>query len=106
LFFKSEATPIKIELPEHPVSSEPVPQYDLSEIQQRILTAAREGASIFVYRLPGPDEGEVKSGRERFFGDEAVAALATLVAPGLVAETGEDSFALTDAGQKLVESLG
>jgi hypothetical protein len=105
LFFKSEATPIKIELPEQTVTSEPVPQYDLSEIQRRILTAAREGGSIFVYRLPGPDEGEVKSGNERFFGDEAVTALATLVAPGLIAETGEDRFELTAAGQKLVESL-
>lgn len=105
LFFESEATPTKIDLLERTTTTEPVPRYDLSEIQERILAAARAGGAIFVYRLPGPDEGEVKSGKERFFGDEAVTALATLVAPGLVAESGADRFELTHAGQQLAASL-
>ena len=105
LFIKSAATPIKIELPKQSEILEAVPQYDLSEIQRRILTSAREGGAIFIYRLPGPDEGEVKSGNERFFGDEAVTAVATLIAPGLVTELGEDRFELTRAGQQLADSL-
>ena len=105
LFIKSAATPIKIELPKQSEILEAVPQYDLSEIQRRILTSAREGGSIFIYRLPGPDEGEVKSGDERFFGDEAVTAVATLIGPGLVTELGEDRFELTRAGQQLADSL-
>ena len=105
LFYKSAATPTKIELPEQLATPEPASQYELSKIQRRILTAAHEGGSIYVYRLPGPDEGEVKSGNERFFGDEAVTALATLIAPGLVAELGEDQFELTKAGQQLAASL-
>jgi hypothetical protein len=105
LFLQSEATPIQLEIPPQTAAEDPVPHYDLSEIQQRILAAARTGGAIFVYRLPGPNEGEVKSGEERFFGDEAVTALATLIAPGLVAESGEDRFELTHAGQQLAASL-
>ena len=105
LFIKSAAAPIKIELPKQAEAPKVVPQFDLSEIQRRILTAAREGGSIFVYRLPGPDEGEVKSGDERFFGDDAVTAVATLIAPGLITELGEDRFELTRAGQQLADSL-
>lgn len=100
MFLASQDAPIEVELPELPE-----PDYDLSEIQRRILSAAQEGGSIFVYRLPGPGEGEVKSGTERFFGDDAVTALATLIAPGLVAETGDDRFELTHAGLQLAASL-
>jgi hypothetical protein len=105
LFVGSAAAPIKLELPVQPDLPRPEPDYDLSEIQRRILSAAHEGGSIFVYRLPGPGEGEVKSGTERFFGDDAVTALATLIAPGLVAETGDDRFELTHAGLQLAASL-
>ena len=104
LFIKSAATPTELELPEQPPTPEP-PQYDLSEIQRRILAAAGRGGAIFVYRLPGPVEGEVKSGKERFFGDQAVTAVATLIAPGLVAKSGEDSFELTSAGRQLAATL-
>jgi len=105
LFVESAAAPIKLELPAQPDLPRPEPDYDLSEIQRRILSAAHEGGSIFVYRLPGPGEGEVKSGTERFFGDDAVTAVATLIAPGLVAETGNDRFELTHAGLQLAASL-
>jgi hypothetical protein len=83
----------------------PAPRSDLTEIQRRILSAAQDGGTIYVYRLPGPQEGEVKSGRERFFGDEAVAAVATMIAPGLLTATGEDRFELTSAGLRLASSL-
>ena len=85
--------------------AESPPQYDLTEMQKRILSAARKGDPIFVYRLPGPQEGEVKSGGERFFGNEAVTAVATLIAPGLVAAVEADCFELTALGQQLAESL-
>jgi hypothetical protein len=84
--------------------ADPAPEYGLTAIQRRILGAAREGGPIYVY-LEGPGQGEVKSGTERFFGDEAVKALATLVAPGLVEATGKDSFELTSAGLQLAGSL-
>ena len=100
MFAASDDAPIELELPKRPES-----EYNLSEIQRRILSAAQEGGSIFVYRLPGPGEGEVKSGTERFFGDDAVTALATLIAPGLVAETGDDRFELTHAGLQLAAAL-
>ncbi len=100
MFVASDDAPIELELPKRPES-----EYNLSEIQRRILSAAQEGGSIFVYRLPGPGEGEVKSGTERFFGDDAVTALATLIAPGLVAETGDDRFELTHAGLQLAAAL-
>lgn len=105
MFVESAAASIKLELPVRPDPPRPVPDYDLSEIQRRILSAAQEGGPIFVYRLPGPGEGEVKSGTERFFGDDAVTAVATLIAPGLVAETGDDCFELTHAGLQLAASL-
>lgn len=101
-FAVSADAPIKLDLPEPSLS---VPKYDLSEIQKRILSAAHEDGTIFVYRLPGPGEGEVKSGTERFFGDDAVTAVATLIAPGLVAANGEDRFDLTHAGLQIAASL-
>ena len=106
LFMESAATaPPTIESQMRSDPPEPAPQYDLTEIQRRILGAAHEDGTIFVYRQPGPIEGEVKSGRERFFGDEAVTAVATLIAPGLIAAAGDDCFELTHAGLRLVASL-
>jgi hypothetical protein len=102
LFVAPAEAPIKLDLPE---PSHSAPKYDLSDIQRRILSAAHESGNIFVYRLPGPGEGEVKSGTERFFGDDAVTAVATLIAPGLVAVNGEDCFELTGAGLQLAASL-
>lgn len=101
-FAISADAPIKLDLPEPPPS---VPKYDLSEMQKRILSAAHVGGTIFVYRLPGPGEGEVKSGTERFFGDDAVTAVATLIAPGLVAANGDDRFELTHAGLQIAAAL-
>ena len=106
LFMESAATaPPAIESQLRSDPPEPVPQYDLTKIQKRILGAAHEEGTIFVYREPGPAEGEVKSGTERFYGDDAVTAVATLIAPGLIAAAGEDCFELTHAGLRLVESL-
>ena len=101
----AEAAPPALELPVRSDPAETAPHYDLTEMQRRILSAAHEGGPIFVYRQPGPAEGEVKSGAERFFGDEAVTAVATLIAPGLVAAVGEDCFELTHAGLRFVASL-
>jgi hypothetical protein len=103
--FVATAGPVELELPEPPEPPLSEPKYSLTEIQRRILSAAYEGGSITVYRTPGNCEGEVKSGRERFFGDAAVTAVATLIAPGLVAVNGEDCFELTPAGLQLAASL-
>ena len=106
LFFASP-TDAKNETESPPAvpAPDPLAEHDLSEIQKRILSAAVESGAIFVYRIPGPGEGEVKSGSERFFGDEAVTAVATLIAPGLVAAVGEDRFELTRAGLRLAGQL-
>ena len=50
-------------------------------------------------------EGEVKSGDQRFYGDEAVAAVAALAGPGLIARHGEDCFRLTPDGKELVRTI-
>lgn len=80
-------------------------KYKLSEIQKRILSAAAKAQEIFVCGNDESAEGEVKSGDERFYGDEAVAALAALAGPGLVSPHGEDCFRLTDDGTKLARTL-
>ena len=83
-------------------------KYKLSEIQKRILSAAAKAQEIFVCGNDESAEGEVKSGDERFYGNEAVmalAALAGLAGPGLISPHGEDCYRLTDDGTKLALSL-
>ncbi len=82
-------------------------KYDLSETQKSILSAAAEvdAKEITVCGAEKGAEGEVKSGKQRFYGNEAVAALAGLAGPGLVSPHGEDRFTLTPEGLKLVETL-
>ena len=78
----------------------------LSEIQKAILAAAGDGAPIYVYSASGSEEGEVKSGSQRFSGDHTVMAVKNLVAPGLVEQTEEDCFSLTNKGVRLAAELG
>jgi hypothetical protein len=81
-------------------------KYKLTEIQARILAAAFGGKDeIIVCGDRTPAEGEVKAGGERFYGDDAVVAVATLVGPGLVSPNGGDAFRLTADGTKLAEAL-
>ena len=81
-------------------------KYDLSEMQKEILAAAMGGSKeITVCGNDSKAEGEVKSGDQRFYGDEAVAAVAALAGPGLIALHGEDCFRLTPDGTKLVKTI-
>ncbi len=77
----------------------------LSEIQKRILSAAAKAQEIFVCGTDDSAEGEVKSGDERFYGNEAVMAVAALAGPGLISPDGEDRFRLTHDGTKLAQTL-
>ena len=81
-------------------------KYGLNEIQTAILAAASTGTrSIFVVGSDTVGEGEVKSGDQRFYGNDAVMAIAALAGPGLIAPQGDDCFRLTDAGERLVKAL-
>jgi hypothetical protein len=83
-----------------------VRRYGLSEMQREILLAAADArADIFVCGSDGKTEGEVKAGVQRFYGDEAVVAIAALAAPGLIAPHGEDRFELTKSAQELIDAL-
>ena len=81
----------------------PTPSPELSEIQREILIAAQQGSvgmkSIYVMGTKkGDADGEVKSGNQRFFGNEAVAAVVALLGPGLIEPIAEDAFELTETG--------
>jgi hypothetical protein len=80
-----------------------------SELQQELLVAAMDNpynpAQIMVYRVPGSDEGEVKVGKKRIFGDEIVLAALDLLIPGWIAQDEENCFHLTASGQKVARSL-
>ena len=80
-------------------------KYKLNEMQKRILSAAASAQEIFVCGKDSTSEGEVKSGEERFHGNEAVAAVAALAGPGLILPHGEDCFRLTQDGAKLAQTL-
>jgi len=80
-------------------------KYKLSEMQKRILSAAATAQMIFVCGNDAKAEGEVKSGDERFHGNEAVAAVAALAGPGLISPHGDDCFRLTQDGTKLAITL-
>jgi hypothetical protein len=80
----------------------PSPTVNLSDIQKQILMAAQQGQvgqkSIYVMGTQGAADGEVKSGNQRFFGNDAVAAVVALLAPGLIEPVAEDAFELTETG--------
>ena len=83
-----------------------VRRYRLSDMQKEIILAASDAhADIFVCGSDGKTEGEVKAGLQRFYGDEAVVAIAGLAAPGLIAPHGEDRFELTKSGLELIAAL-
>lgn len=67
-----------------------------------MAAAAEGGRSLPIYVMgTGPTEqGEVKAGGQRLFGDEALAALIGLTAQGLVIEVGDACFGLTTAGER------
>jgi hypothetical protein len=87
----------------------PEVQPDLSDLQKQILIATLgdqlDGDPIYVFADRGADEGEVKAGETRLYGDEAVVAVAGLVANGLVRPHGEDSYELTSEASILARSL-
>lgn len=82
---------------------------DLSETQERILIEALgdqyDAGPVFVYREPGPAAGEVKAGDCRLYGDEAVIAVAELVAAGLLVVAEDDRCDLTPEAARLARSL-
>lgn len=81
-------------------------RYNLTEVQKDILIASTGGSKeITVCGTDARAEGEVKSGDQRFYGDEAVAAVAALAGPGLIALHGEDCFRLTSEGTRLVKTI-
>lgn len=85
-----------------------VRKYKLNEIQKQILAAAigdDQTLDIFVLGCGGKLDGEVKSGVTRFQGNDAVAAVAALAAPGLISPYGADCFRLTADGAKLARTL-
>jgi len=79
------------------------PPRPIRPIEAAILRGALAGGragspSVFVTPSQGAVVGEIKVGGERIFGDEAVRAVATLVADGNLAPY-EDGFALTAVGR-------
>jgi hypothetical protein len=81
-------------------------KYNLSEMQTNVLSAAADNSKeITVCGADSKAEGEVKSGNQRFYGDEAVAAVAALAGLGLIAPHSEDSFRLTPDGTKFLKMI-
>jgi hypothetical protein len=78
-----------------------------TEIQRQILLASwrRNRGPIYVCGTSRSAEGEVKSGGQRFYGNDALVAIAGLVAPGLIVDVGDDCFTLTDDGARLAVRL-
>lgn len=78
------------------------PPRSIRPIEAAILRGALAGGAgsppVFVTPSQGAVVGEIKVGGERIFGDEAVRAVATLVADGNLAPH-EDGFALTAVGR-------
>lgn len=82
--------------------------YVLDELQRQILAAATaqgQPSPIFVLAAAGSGEGEVKAGEQRLFGNVAVAALIGLTSEGLVTETEDARFELTEAGKRVGDFL-
>jgi len=83
-----------------------VRKHGLSEMQKGILSAASGDAQeITVCGHDEKAEGEVNSGGQRFYGNEAVAAVAALAGSGLISRHGDDCFRLTAEGRKLARTL-
>lgn len=81
-------------------------KYDLTDVQKEILTAAGKGSKeIAVCGTNQQDEGEIKAGDQRFYGNEAVATVAAFVAARLIEPNGEDCFRLTAEGERLIGVL-
>ncbi len=78
-------------------------KYNLTDTQKDILFAAGKGSKeIVVCGTDQQNEGEIKAGDQRFYGNDAVATVAVFVASRLIEPTGEDRFRLTADGVKLI----
>ena len=87
--------------------SSPVERGELSEIQREILLCSwrQNRGPIYICGTDHVTEGEVKSGEQRFYGNDAVVAIAGLLAPGLIVTVGDGCFTLTDDGARLAVRL-
>jgi len=96
-----------------PTHAEPDPCNEiiaqLSELQKQILVASLdetvEDPAIHVLRMVGPDEGEIKAGSQRLFGNDAVEAVEALLSTGFVARCQESGFELTEEGRRVAAVL-
>lgn len=81
----------------------------INELEREILRAAmdgyRKGEGIFVLGDAGVAEGEIKAGGRRIYGNEAVEAVANLVARGLIEQSDDDLFELSDFGARMAPAL-
>lgn len=81
-------------------------KYNLTEVQKNILFAAgKSSKEIVVCGADRQNEGEVKAGDLRFYGNEAVAAVAVFVASRLIEPRGGDCFRVTPEGDKLIRVI-
>jgi len=81
----------------------------INELEREILRAAmdgrRKGEGIYILGDAGRTEGEIKAGGQRIYGNEAVEAVADLVARGLIEQSGEELFELSDFGARMAPAL-
>ena len=81
----------------------------INELAREILRAAmdgrRKGEGIYVLGDAGVAEGEIKAGGRRIYGNDAVEAVADLVARGLIQQSEEDLFALSAFGARMAPAL-
>lgn len=99
---------IHVEEPVEPkAQEEPRAAQAFTEMQREILLASwrKNRGPIYVCGTSRSAEGEVKSGGQRFYGNDALVAIAGLAAPGLIVNVGDDCFTLTDDGARLAVRL-
>ncbi len=85
----------------------PIADPGISDLQEKLLVACSICESRTIHVLPGSSiaEGEVKAGPLRISGDKALTAVDRLSQAGLIESTNDNSFLLTDKGQKEVDRL-
>ncbi len=81
-------------------------KYNLTDVQKDILFAAGKGSKeIVVCGMDRQNEGEIKAGDQRFYGNDAVATVAAFVASRLIEPKGGASFRLTGDGERLIRVI-